>query len=275
MIIPIDSILPNPDQPRTIFNQNELEELSQSIHENGLIQPVVVEQAGNAYILIDGERRWRACKLAGLEQIEAVIRPSSNHNGIERLTKALVANVQRSDMGPVDEARAYQRLIDKYGTAEMVAEKVGVSEGTVSMRLALLEFPEAVQKLYNLKRLPLHGTVLAALKRLKPEQQIRICTMAATRGWTSSSMIRLMAKERKGIPAYVTQKRGPKQHVKISGKFDALSLVNKNLSLPIKEATLTTCKACSLYEEASPVICKECPLPEFLRRLQGGRGDGK
>ena len=104
--IAINRIFPNPDQPRTVFDQEELEGLAQSIKENGLIQPIVVEQAGDCFILVDGERRWRACQLAGLVHIEAVIRPASNHNGIQRLTHALVANIQRSSMGAIDEAHA-------------------------------------------------------------------------------------------------------------------------------------------------------------------------
>lgn len=270
MKIRVEHVLPNPDQPRTVFDQAELEGLAQSIIENTLIQPIVVEQAGDRYILVDGERRWRAHQMAGFAEIEAVVMvsASSNHNGLERLTRALVANIQRSAMGPVDEARAYQRLVNEHGTLDAVAKKVGVSIATVSLRLSLLEFPEAVQRLFNLKRLTVDGTVIAALKRLKSDQQIRLATMGATRGWSASAMVRLVSREQKGTPAYVTKKRGPKEAVKLAGKFDALAMVNRKLPEPIRRAALTTCKACSLYEEASSIICKQCPLPEFLVRLE-------
>ena len=103
MKVPVQSVLPNPDQPRTIFDQAELEGLAQSIRETGLIQPIVVEQAGDQYILVDGERRWRAHQLAGLTEIEVVVKPSTNHNGAERLTRALVARRPERDTGREDQ----------------------------------------------------------------------------------------------------------------------------------------------------------------------------
>ncbi len=127
MNIPINKIRPNPRQPRTIFDADELQELAQSIRENGIIQPIVVEQDKDGYTLVAGERRWRAAKIAGMKEIEAVVRPPSNHRGSQRLAHALIENVQRSAMGPVDEARAYQELVNELGTADAVAKKVGVS----------------------------------------------------------------------------------------------------------------------------------------------------
>jgi ParB family chromosome partitioning protein len=268
MKVNIHLIIPNPDQPRTIFDQAELEGLAQSIEENGLIQPIVVEQAGDQYILIDGERRWRACQLAGLKQIEVVVRPSSNHNGLDRLTKALVANIQRSAMGPVDEGRAFERLMKEFGTLSAVAQKVGVSHATVSSKLALLDFPEPVQKIYNLRRLPLDTSTIAAMKRLNAEQQLRIATQAASRGWSGQTMLRLIALEQKGSHAYVPTKR-TKKEIHFDGHFNALALINgKKLPESIRAAAVRTCEACSLYPEASPAICKECPLPDFLRRVE-------
>ena len=128
MNIPINKIRPNPRQPRTIFDAAELEQLAQSIRENGIIQPIVVEQDGEWFTLIAGERRWRAAKLAGLTEMEATVRARSNHRGTQRLAHALIENVQRSAMGPVDEARAYQELVDELGSADAVAKKVGQSK---------------------------------------------------------------------------------------------------------------------------------------------------
>src|ERR1700690_145444 len=118
--IPVSKILPNPDQPRTIFDEKKLAGLAQSIKENGLVQPVVVEQVGEEYILVDGERRWRGVKMLGRGTIEATMRKASNHKGNERLTLALVANVQRSNMGPVDEGKAYEKLYKQLGTLQKV-----------------------------------------------------------------------------------------------------------------------------------------------------------
>jgi ParB family chromosome partitioning protein len=272
MKISIHLVIPNPEQPRTIFDQAELEGLAQSIRENDLIQPIVVEKAGDHYILIDGERRWRACQLAGLSEIEAVVRPSSNHNGVERLTKALVANIQRSAMGPVDEARAFEKLIKEFGSVESVAQKVGVHSVTIYTKLSLLDFPEPVQKIYNLRRLSVDTSTIAALKRLNSEQQLRIVTKAASRGWSAKTMLHLITLEQKnGGGIYIPPKR-TKKEIKFEGHFDALALINgKKLPREIREAAVKTCQACSLYPEASPAICKECPLPDFLRRLEVGR----
>lgn len=114
-LIAIDQIVPNPEQPRTLFDEGELQLLAQSITANGLIQPIVVEPAGDGYILVDGERRLRACQSIGWTEIEAHVRAATNHGGQERLAHALVANIQRAGMGPVDEALAYRKLVKKWG----------------------------------------------------------------------------------------------------------------------------------------------------------------
>lgn len=270
MKIPIKQILPNPDQPRTIFDQAELEGLSQSIKENGVIQPIVVEKAADSYIIVDGERRWRASQMAGMDTIEAIVRPASNHNGTERLTHALVANIQRSAMGPIDEARAFEKLVHELGTAEAVAKKVGVSTTQIYTKLTLLEFPEQVQKLFNMGKLPLIGSIIFALKHLDVEQQVKVATRAAIRGWSGKTIMKLITMEAKHTgksKAYIPIKRAKKE-ITFNGHFNALALINsKELPDHIRAAAIQTCQACSLYPEASPAICKECPLPDFLRRL--------
>ena len=146
--IPIDHIIPNPEQPRTSFDQTKLQELADSILANGLINPITVERAGDIYILEDGERRWRACQIAGLETIQAVVKPPRDSNkATDRLTKALVANLQREDMNPIDEAKAYQRLMEIHGAQNKVARQVGVSALRVSNRLYLLDLDPPIQEL--------------------------------------------------------------------------------------------------------------------------------
>jgi ParB/RepB/Spo0J family partition protein len=277
MKIPVNKVVPNPDQPRTVFDEDELAGLAQSIVENDLIQPIVVEAAGDGYILIDGERRWRAHQLAGLTEIEAVVKEGKALRGKERLTQALVANIQRSAMGFVDEALAYRQLMDEYGGLEAVAQKTGVSTATISGRLSLLELAPEVQRLYNLKRLPFDLSVLAMFKRLKHEDQARVALMAVSRGWRTESILRsgravLNGKGRKRhAPEAMTQKA---EVIVPDGKFDALALLaaggfRKPLSMAVRTAARATCKACALYGEASKVTCRECPLPEFLKRLEG------
>lgn len=270
--IDITLIIPNPDQPRTVFDQAELEGLAQSIRENGLIQPIVVEEAAGQYILVDGERRWRAHKLLGLKTIDADVKPESNHGGLERLTKAVVANVQRESMGYVDEGRAYRRLVEELGSAEEVARKIGGSTATISSRMALLEFPDPVQKLYNLRLLAMDPRVIAVLKRLEPDVMVRVTARAATRGLTSKGLMRLIDLELKGKKVHTPRKRQaapPPTPVEEDGHFSALNLINgKDLPAKIRTAALKTCRACALYPEASPTMCRDCPLPDFLRKVE-------
>jgi ParB family transcriptional regulator, chromosome partitioning protein len=271
MKVAIHLIDPNPNQPRTIFDESELAGLAKTVAKHGVILPLAVEPKGDRYILIDGERRLRAAKLAGLKEIDVEIKPSTNGRGTDRLTKALIANVQRSAMGPLDEARAYQALIRDLGTAEAVAEEVGVSNATVSMRLSLLEFPEQVQKLYNLKRLPMDAKVIAAFKRLKSDQQISVATRSAIRSLNHIAILKLITRELKKRGKTYAPKKREKKEIQFDGHFNALALINgKKLPDNIRQAAILTCQKCSLYPEAGPSICRECPLPDFLRRVDPG-----
>jgi ParB family chromosome partitioning protein len=269
MKAPIEKIIPNPDQPRTVFDQAELESLASTIRKHGVIQPVVVEQVKDYFILVDGERRWRASKIAGLKKIPITLAERTNHNGIERLTKALIANVQRSAMGPVDEGKAYQRLLQDLGTIQAVADDVGVSIATVSIRLALLHFPDEVQHLFNLRRLSLDPKVVAALKQLSKTRMTRVALQAAMRGGSIRILLRLVTLELKGAgKTYAPRARTAPEPVLVDGHFSALSLVDgKELPVDVCLAANKTCKACPLYPEASPANCRQCPLPDFLRRL--------
>ena len=272
MKIQVDQILPNPDQPRTLFDEDELAGLAQSIKKSGLINPIVVEEAGDQYILIDGERRWRAHKLAELKTIEATVRPASNHKGLDRLTHALVANVQRSAMGYVDEAKAYEKLVAKLGSVEKVAEQTGMGNSVIYSRLYLLELSPRAQELYNLKKLPFDLSLIGLLKRMEPAMQDHLVSMAVTRGWKTTSILRagtnLMKGGRKNKKQTLTPGPKPKEEPEFKGKFDALVMVDKKLPAEIKTAARETCKACPLYQDASPKECRQCPLPDFLNRLE-------
>lgn len=141
--IGIDQIKANPDQPRSKFDDESLAELARSIDELGVLQPVVVEERADGYTLIAGERRWRAAKRAGLSTIPAVIREKS---GDHTLVEALVENVQRMDLTPLEEARAYRQLLEEYGmTQDAVAARVGKSRPTISNTLRLLQLPAEIQ----------------------------------------------------------------------------------------------------------------------------------
>lgn len=145
--IPLDHIEPNPQQPRTHFDEESLESLAESITAVGVLQPVVVRPTGDTYVLIAGERRCRAARLAGLEEIPAVIKPEDTDETTS-LTDALIENVQREDLSPLEEAAGYQQLMEDFGlTHETVAQRVGKSRSAISNTLRLLQLPAAVQAL--------------------------------------------------------------------------------------------------------------------------------
>ncbi len=142
--VPISAISPNPEQPRRTFDADELRQLADSIAVHGMLQPVIVVQSDSGYVLIAGERRWRAASLLGQQTIPAVVRTANEQ---ERLELALVENIQRSDLNALEEARAYRHLIDEFGlTQERVAERVGRSRPTIANTLRILETAASVQQ---------------------------------------------------------------------------------------------------------------------------------
>ena len=160
--IPIDEIAPNPHQPREVFDYEALEELSASIRAVGILQPVVVRRAGAAYQLVMGERRVRAARLAGLRMIPAIVRDTADD---AMLRDALIENVQRKDLNPIEEALAIRALIDELDvTHEEVAERIGRSRPAVTNALRLLTLAPAVQQRLAAGALSAaHGRALAAL----------------------------------------------------------------------------------------------------------------
>jgi ParB family transcriptional regulator, chromosome partitioning protein len=140
----IDEISPNRFQPRKYFDDDKLEELVKSISENGILQPVVVQKSVNGYELVVGERRWRASKKAGLKKIPAVIREVSDAQALEL---AIIENIHRQDLNPIEEAEAYANLADNFAlTQEMIAKKVGKSRTAVANILRLLKLPRSIKE---------------------------------------------------------------------------------------------------------------------------------
>lgn len=161
--VDIDAIRPNPYQPRTVFDAGALQELAESIRENGLIQPLVVrETAAGAFELIAGERRFLAAKQAGLTRVPVVLRQASRR---EMLEVALIENLQREDLNPLEEAEAYQRLATEFGlTQEEIAKRVGKSRTAVTNALRLLSLEDAFRDLLSQGRLSAgHARALLAL----------------------------------------------------------------------------------------------------------------
>lgn len=142
--IPISDITPNPRQPRTVFDEEALDELVHSIREIGLLQPIVVRRVGDAFELVAGERRWRAAQLAGLTHIPSIIRETADD---ALLRDALLENLHRAQLNPLEEAAAYQQLLDDFGcTQDELAQRIGRSRPQVSNTLRLLRLPPNVQR---------------------------------------------------------------------------------------------------------------------------------
>ena len=140
----LDQIRRNPYQPRIHFESDKLQELAASIRENGVLQPVIVRQADDGYELVAGERRWRAAQLAGLARIPAIVQEVSDEKLLER---ALVENIQRDDLNAIEEATAYQLLIEQFKlTQEELAQRVGKSRTAITNTLRLLRLPPPVQQ---------------------------------------------------------------------------------------------------------------------------------
>lgn len=164
--LPIESLLPNPYQPRTSFAEEALLDLSRSIKEMGVIQPIIVRDAGGGrYEIVAGERRWRAAKLAGITKIPAVVRPLSD---AESLEMALIENVQREDLNPLDTAEAYDTLIKKFSyTHEALAVRVGKDRTNITNYLRLLKLPDPIKEDLRTERLSMgHARTLLALDDL-------------------------------------------------------------------------------------------------------------
>jgi len=141
--ISIENIIPNRFQPRKNFDKNEIEKLARSIKENGIIQPIVVRREGKQYELIVGERRLRAAKVAGISEIPAVIKDFSENRILEL---ALIENIQRKDLNPIEEATAYKMVIEKNMiTQEMLSERIGKSRSYIANMIRLLELPADIQ----------------------------------------------------------------------------------------------------------------------------------
>jgi ParB family transcriptional regulator, chromosome partitioning protein len=143
--VPVGAIRPNPWQPRTHFDEQELEELAQSIREHGVLQPVLVsQQPDGSFQLITGERRWRAVQLAGMPTVPAMVKEATPQASLEL---ALVENIQRRDLNPLEEAHAFRQLIDEHGlTQEALGQRIGKSRVAITNTLRLLHLPEPVRE---------------------------------------------------------------------------------------------------------------------------------
>jgi ParB family chromosome partitioning protein len=235
--IPLQYIYANPDQPRHDFDQEALEELAQSIKEHGVISPITLRKnSANNYMIIAGERRYRASKMVGLETIPAYVRTAKDEQVMEW---ALIENVQREDLNAIEIALAYQKLMDDHQlTQEKMADRVGKKRATVANYLRLLKLPAEIQLGIKEKKIDM-GHARAILGSPSPEQQLAIYKKILVNGLSVRKVEELVTDSKtihkptpKGDDKYnqqrlvLEQKLGRK--VKISAKQVTISFKNEN-----------------------------------------------
>ena len=177
--VDIGSIEANPDQPRKDFDEQALKELSESIKEKGVLQPVLVERKGDRFIIIAGERRYRASLLAGLEKIPVI---EKKFTGEEKLEAALIENIQRENLSPIEEAKAYQMLMNTYNLGqEELARKIGKNRSTVANNLRLLKMPADMQNAISSGEITA-GHARAVLSVINPADQRLLFNRIMTHG---------------------------------------------------------------------------------------------
>ncbi len=202
LMLPVEAIERNPDQPRKRFEEARLEELAASIREHGVVEPILVRKEGGRYRILAGERRWRAAQRAGLKEVPAVLREASEREAFEL---ALVENLQREDLNAIEEAEAFEVLLEEHGlTQERIAERVGKERSTVANALRLLKLPGDVRDLVRDGRLDMGHA--RALLGLEGEDPIRKLAQRAVREGLSvratEALVRLAAtKGKKKAPA--------------------------------------------------------------------------
>jgi ParB family chromosome partitioning protein len=212
--IPTASIQANPLQPRTVFQEDRLAELAQSIRENGIIQPLVVRKAGNAYQLIAGERRLRAAKLANLAEVPVVVQDFADDRLME---VTLIENIQREDLNPIEVAHAFERLAKEHHLShEQIAQRTGKDRSTITNMLRLLRLPEQVQVLLAEQRLSMGHA--RALLGLPGEDQQTELAMKTTRDGLSVRQVEKLVQK---LTAPPEEKEEPAEAAKVDPNVKA------------------------------------------------------
>ena len=220
--IALDHIYANPDQPRHTFDQEALEELAQSIRDHGVISPITLRKdAKNQYMIIAGERRYRAAKMAGLNTIPAYIRTAKDEQVMEW---ALIENIQREDLDAIEIALAYQRLMDEYHlTQERMSERVGKKRATVANYLRLLKLPAEIQLGIKERKIDM-GHARAILGSSSPEQQLSIYKKILLNGLSVRKVEELVSAIK---PQSATPKKEP-------AYTEQQTILTQALNMPVK-----------------------------------------
>lgn len=213
--IKLSDIIPNPTQPRTEFNEEALEELADSIHQLGLIQPITVKREGEKYIIISGERRWRASERAGLEQIPAYIREVDDTT---LHAMALVENIQREDLNAIEISLGMQRLVDECGlTQEALAERLGKKRSTVANYLRLLNLPEEIQFAIKSGLISMgHAKAIAAVEsKAKQLSLLKRCIKSNLSVRQLEELVRLASEKKQKVAAPIVDEEYPESYSRL------------------------------------------------------------
>jgi ParB family chromosome partitioning protein len=220
--ISIDKIKPNRHQPRTIFNEEKLQELAESIKDNGLIEPIVVVRsvAPGEYELIAGERRLRACKLAGFTEIKAIIQEGASDK--DKLDLALIENIQREDLNPIEEAKAYKKYSEEYKyTQEQIANIVKKNRSVIANTMRLLNLPENIQNMIIEGKISSgHGRMLASITDENKLQEL--VNQILNEGLTVRDIETKVSQEKGKVTKFVVTKQ---QDAEITNLIDELQRV--------------------------------------------------
>ncbi len=277
----VNVILPNPDQPRVNFDEGEMQSLAASIGEIGVLNPIVVrgpfkDESEEKYILIDGERRLRASRMAGLSVIPAYIRDGAQAENANGLQLALIANLQRSDMNPIEEAMAYRRLMDEGKSPKEIADLVGRSTPTISLKLKLLHFEPEIQRFYAQGLLPIDVMSIAAISDLPDGVRVRMASRMAANHSTGSTIRAICARVinnsyRDNGQRVDIQKSNPAVTISKVKETPALKALGDKGAFPkwplIQTGAEETCRDCVYGDDASVNLCKDCPLIFFLKSI--------
>src|SRR5215813_4278636 len=214
--LPIASIVANPQQPRKSFDSNSLRDLSDSLKRTGVLQPVVVRRYGQQYQIVVGERRWRAAQMAGLTHIPAIVREATEAQSLEL---ALVENLLREDLNPMEEAEAFQRLLAEFGwTQEELAERVSKDRSTISNCLRLLKLPEPIRSDLRSGRLTMgHARALLSLDSVT--EQLRLREQILAHSWSVRTTEEGVQQKRVIQPRRAARPRSPRSRTRSARRW--------------------------------------------------------